>query len=49
MELLIPVWLIGLAWYFTKTTPQQREDHLLIMWAVLLAPVVFLPLWYWLR
>lgn len=41
MEALAVVWLIVLAIYFTRTNERQRENHLLVMWALLLAPAVY--------
>ena len=45
---VLPVWCAideaysaRLVAYFLKTTPRQRENHLLVMWGLLLLPVVF--------
>ncbi|MGE5522375.1 MAG: hypothetical protein ACM3SS_01575 [Rhodospirillaceae bacterium] len=40
MELLAVLYIAGLIFYFVKTTEEQRERHLLVMWGLLLLPVV---------
>lgn len=47
MELLIVLWLVGIAAYFYFTTPRQRENYLLVAWIVLLAPIA-IPIFNWL-
>lgn len=41
MELLAALWIIGIIVYFSTTTERQRENHLLVMWGLLLVPAVF--------
>lgn len=41
MEALAVIWVVGLIIYFTKTTERQRENHLLVMWGILLAPAFY--------
>lgn len=41
MELLIPAWICGLIVYFAFTTERQRENLLLITWAIMLLPAVY--------
>jgi hypothetical protein len=44
MEALAVLWLAGLVAYFSMTTPRQRENHLLVMWGLLLLPAVAYPI-----
>lgn len=41
MELLALLWIGGLILYFKFTTQRQRENYLLVAWAVLLSPIAF--------
>jgi len=40
MELITIAYGIGLVAYFLSTTPRQRENHLLVVWGLLLLPVI---------
>jgi len=40
MELLAIIYIIGVVAYFRKTDERQRENGLLIMWALLTFPVL---------
>lgn len=44
MELLAVAWLVSLVLYFSLTTPRQRENHLVVMWCLLLLPAVVYPI-----
>ena len=44
MAALTLIWIVGLGLYFWKTNERQRENHLLVMWALLLVPVIGYPI-----
>ena len=44
MEILIVAWLVGLGLYFWKTTPRQRENHIIVVWVLLLLPAIYYPI-----
>jgi hypothetical protein len=44
MELLAVLWVFGLLVYFSVTNERQRENHLLVMWLLLLLPAILVPL-----
>lgn len=43
MELLAVLWVVGIIVYFSVTSERQRENHLVVMWALLLAPAIIFP------
>ena len=40
MELLAVIYVAGILFYFTRTSERQRENHLLIVWGLLLIPCI---------
>ena len=44
MEILAALWILGLVVYFSVTDERQRENHLVVMWGLLLLPVIVYPL-----
>jgi hypothetical protein len=44
VELLTALWLGGVVFYFWKTDERARENHLLLMWCLMLLPTGY---WVW--
>lgn len=44
MAALTIIWILGFGLYFWKTDERQRENHLLVMWGLLLLPVIGYPI-----
>lgn len=41
IALALVLWVAGLGIYFWRTTEEQREGHLVIVWGILLLPSLY--------
>ena len=41
MEILTLLWVGGILFYFARTSPRGRENHLLVAWILMALPIVY--------